>query len=50
MKNNLCMFCGSAGHKMVNCQKCLGNTQGKAAALMAPAERAADTTTSESKK
>jgi hypothetical protein len=50
IKNNLCMFCGGAGHKTVDCKKHLGNAQGKAAAATPAAAPAADMSTSESKK
>jgi hypothetical protein len=50
MKNNLCMFCSGAGHKMAECRKHPAGAQGKAATVSDPAPAAADASSSESKK
>jgi hypothetical protein len=50
MKNNLCMFCGGAGHKMAECEKHLANAQGKAGNVAKTLAPTADASSSESKK
>jgi hypothetical protein len=49
MKNNLCMFCGGAGHKMAECHKCPANAQGKTVTVSNPTPAAADASSSKSK-
>jgi hypothetical protein len=49
IKNNLCMFCGGAGHKTVDCKKRPGNAQGKAVAATPATAPAAHASTSKSK-
>jgi hypothetical protein len=50
MKNNLCMFCDGAGHKMAECRKCPASAQGKATTGSNPAPAVTDASSSESKK
>jgi hypothetical protein len=42
MRNNLCMFCSGAGHKIAECRKRPAGAQGKATTVSDPAPAAAD--------